>query len=53
MRTGVIGDPRENRDIRKLILYSRDGQYDTSVEAVIINCFVHMIDLNVHRVKDF
>ena len=49
----AIGQPMENKDIRKLTLYSKDGHYDTSVEAVILTCFFHMIELNVHRVKDF
>ena len=42
----------ENKDIRKLELYSRDGHFDTSVEATILSCFFQLIDLNVHKKKD-
>ena len=42
----------ENKDIRKLALYSRDGHFDTSVEATVLNCFIQLIDLNVHLKKD-
>ena len=42
----------ENKDIRRLALYSRDGHFDTSVEATVLNCFIQLIDLNVHLKKD-
>ena len=42
----------ENKDVRKLSLYSRDGQFNTSVEGAALSAFIHMIDLNVHKRKD-
>ena len=43
----------ENKDVRKLSLYSKDGKFNTSVEATIVSCFIHMIDMNVTTVTDF
>ena len=42
----------ENKDIRKLSLYSQDNQFNTSIEAVAIDCFVHLVDLTVHKKSD-
>ena len=42
----------ENKDVRKLALYSRDGHFNLCVEAAAISCFIHIIDLNVHKRKD-
>ncbi len=38
---------------RKLNLYSKDGKFDTSVEATVINCFIHLINLNVHKRRGY
>ena len=42
----------ENKDVRKLSLYTRDGHFDTSIEAAALSCFINIIDLNVHKRKD-
>ncbi len=42
----------ENKDIRKLSLYSKDGVYDSSVEATILSCFIHLVNLPVSKRKD-
>ena len=42
----------ENKDIRKLSLYSADGKFDTTVEAVTLSCAIHMLNLPVKRVAD-
>ena len=42
----------ENKDISKLNLYSQDGQFDTSVEAITICTFLNLISIDVHRIKD-
>ena len=47
-----FGEMVENKDIRKLALYSKDGQFDTSVEGAILSCFIHMTDLPVRKAKD-
>ena len=42
----------ENKDVRKLSLYSKDGHFETSVEGAALSCFIHIVDLNVHKRKD-
>ena len=42
----------ENKDIRKLSLYSQDNKFNTSIEAVAIDCFVHLVDLTVQKKND-
>ena len=38
---------------RKLNLYSKDGKFDASVEATVIACFIHLINMNVHKKKGY
>ena len=43
----------ENKDIRKLALYSRDGHFNTCVDTTVVSCFIQLINLNnVHMKKD-
>ena len=47
-----FGEMVENKDIRKLALYSKDGHFDTSVEGAILSCFIRMTDIPVRKAKD-
>ena len=48
----TFGNVRENKDVRKLTLYSHERLFNRSVDAAIVSCFIHLTDLNVHKVKD-